>query len=51
VSINQITAEISKLFNFKTTGKNEKLLNYGGEYVDLIHIQLENNNWSRRGLS
>jgi len=49
VSINQLTCEISKLFNFKVVGKNENLLNYAGKYVDLIHIQLNRKQWLRRG--
>ena len=49
VSINRLTCEISKLFNFKVVGKNENLLKYNGEYVDLIHIQLNQKNWLRRG--
>lgn len=47
-STNRLTAQISKLFNFKTMGKNENILNYGGEYADLIHIQLNNKDWVRR---
>ncbi len=45
ISSNKATAMLMKLFKFDTCGRNKELLNFRGQYVDSISVQLSRDTW------